>query len=79
MAQPRRIVRGEQFLEAARTFFPTGGSVPKQTVFDLNQAASGAGCELKSNRATSREHLQDPNQKVNYPQNPPTSVRNPRL
>jgi hypothetical protein len=53
--------------------FPTGGSVPKQTVFDLNQAASAAGCELKSNRATSREHLQDPDQKVNYPQNPPTS------
>jgi hypothetical protein len=55
--------------------FPEGGSVPEQKVFDLNQAASAAGCELKSNRATSREHLQDPNQKVHYPQNPPTSGR----
>jgi hypothetical protein len=55
--------------------FPEGGSVPEQKVFDLSQAASAAGCELKSNRATSREHLQDPNQKVHYPQNPPTSGR----
>jgi hypothetical protein len=53
--------------------FPSGGSVPEQKVFDLNKAAAAAGCELKSNPATSREHLQDPNQKVNYPQNPPTS------
>jgi hypothetical protein len=59
--------------KSAGNNFPEGGSVPEQKVFDLDQAASAAGCELKSNRATSREHLQDPNQKVNYPQNPPTS------
>jgi hypothetical protein len=53
--------------------FPTGASIPKQKVFDVNQAAAAAGCELKSNPATSRDHIQDPNQKVNYPQNPPTS------
>ena len=53
--------------------FPSGGSVAKQKVFNLDKAAAAAGCELKSNPATSREHLQDPNQKVNYPQNPPTS------
>jgi len=53
--------------------FPTGGSVPEQKVFNLDKAAAAAGCELKSNKATSREHLQDPNQTVNYPQNPPTS------
>jgi hypothetical protein len=35
MAQPRRIVRGEQFLEAARTFFPTGGSVDGRPSFEL--------------------------------------------
>ena len=64
---------GSNAEQSAGNNFPTGGSVPKQTVFDLNQAASGAGCELKSNKATSREHLQDPDQKVNYPQNPPTS------
>ncbi len=55
--------------------FPTGGSVPKQKQFDLTKAAAAAGCELKSNRANSREHLQDPNQKVKYATNPPNSGR----
>lgn len=59
--------------KSAGNNFPTGGSIPEQKVFDLSQAAAAAGCELKSNKATSREHLQDPNQKVKYPQNPPTS------
>jgi hypothetical protein len=59
--------------QSAGNNFPEGGSIPEQKTFDLDQAASAAGCELKSNPATSREHLQDPNQKVNYPQNPPTS------
>jgi hypothetical protein len=64
---------GEDSAKSAGNNFPEGGSIPEQKVFDLEQAATAAGCELKSNRATSREHLQDPNQKVNYPQNPPTS------
>lgn len=64
---------GDDSSKSAGNNFPEGGSIPEQKVFDLDQAASAAGCELKSNKATSREHLQDPNQKVNYPQNPPTS------
>ena len=64
---------GDDSSKSAGNNFPEGGSIPEQKVFDLDQAASAAGCELKSNQATSREHLQDPNQKVNYPQNPPTS------
>jgi Protein of unknown function (DUF3105) len=59
--------------KSAGNTFPSGGSVPKQKLFDLDKAAAAAGCELKSNKATSREHLQDPEQKVKYPQNPPTS------
>jgi hypothetical protein len=66
---------GEDSAKSAGNNFPEGGSIPEQKVFDLEQAATAAGCELKSNRATSREHLQDPDQKVNYPQNPPTSGR----
>ena len=46
---------------------------PSRRCSTSTKAAAAAGCELKSNKATSREHLQDPNQKVNYPQNPPTS------
>jgi hypothetical protein len=53
--------------------FPEGGSIPKQKEFDLDKAAAAAGCELSSNKATSRDHLQDPNQTVNYKQNPPNS------
>ena len=66
---------GDDTAKSAGNNFPEGGSIPEQKVFDLDQAAEAAGCELKSNRGTSREHLQDPNQKVNYPQNPPTSGR----
>ncbi len=53
--------------------FPSGGSVPEQKQFDLAPAAEAAGCELESNKAPSRDHIQDPAEKVNYPQNPPTS------
>jgi hypothetical protein len=60
-------VRGNQDI------FPSGGSIPKQKVFDLSKAAAAAGCELKSNLATSRSHITDLNQKVPYKQNPPNS------
>jgi hypothetical protein len=59
--------------QSAGNNFPEGGSISEQKVFDLDPAASAAGCELKSYKATSREHLVDPNKTVNYPQNPPTS------
>jgi hypothetical protein len=49
--------------------FPSGGSVSEQQVFDLQEAANAAGCELASNRATSRDHVEDPS----FEQNPPTS------
>jgi hypothetical protein len=55
--------------------FPEGGSVSEQKEFDLDRATSAAGCELKSNRGTSRGHVADPNRTVNYPENPPTSGR----
>jgi hypothetical protein len=60
-------------VQGSGSTFPTGGSVPKQTQFDLDKAASAAGCELTSNKAPSRDHIQDPNQKVKYAQNPPDS------
>jgi hypothetical protein len=64
---------GDDGTESAGSNFPEGGSISEQNVFDLDQAASAAGCELKSNRATSRDHTQDPNENVKYPENPPTS------
>ncbi len=53
--------------------FPSGGSVPKQAEFDLDKAVAAADCELDSNRASSRDHIPDPNTKVKYAQNPPNS------
>jgi hypothetical protein len=53
--------------------FPSGGSIAEQKQFDLTKAAAAAGCELMSNKATSRDHIQDVKQKVKYAQNPPTS------
>ena len=55
--------------------FPTGGSVPEQKEFDLQKAAAAGGGQLKSNRATSRTHTTDIEQKVHYKQNPPNSGR----
>jgi Protein of unknown function (DUF3105) len=55
--------------------FPSGGSVAEQQVFDVQEAASAAGCELESNRARSRGHVGDINQDIQYPTNPPTSGR----
>jgi hypothetical protein len=53
--------------------FPSGGSIAEQKTFDVQEAADAAGCELQSNRATSRDHTQDVNEKLNYRQDPPTS------
>ena len=60
-------VRGNQDI------FPSGGSIPKQKVFDLSKAAAAAGCKLTSNPATSRSHITNINEKVPYKQNPPNS------
>jgi hypothetical protein len=55
--------------------FPDGGSIAEQKVFDLQQAADAAGCELKSSKGTGRGHTTDINEKVNYKDNPPTNGR----
>lgn len=46
------------------------GSVPKQKISDLKQAAGAAGCELKSFKSTGRDHVQTD---VKYDSNPPTN------
>ena len=55
---------------------PSGGSVPEQKEFDLATAAKDAGCELKDVKASgSFDHTTDPNERVKYNSNPPTSGR----
>ena len=52
---------------------PTGFDAPDQKVTDLDEAAAAADCELKSFRATSREHSEDPAERLTFTSNPPTS------
>ena len=54
---------------------PDGGSVPDQRVEDLKPAARAAECELKSFKGKSRDHTEDPNERVAYETDPPTSGR----
>jgi hypothetical protein len=53
--------------------WPDGGTVPDPKIADLPQAAKAAGCTLQSFPAKSRSHINDPNQRVQYSSNPPTS------
>jgi hypothetical protein len=53
--------------------FPEGGSFPKQTIFDVGPAARAAGCELRTKKATSREHTTSLSDRVKYNTNPPTT------
>jgi hypothetical protein len=57
----------------AAEVFPSGGSFPKQTVFDVKPAAAAAGCKLSTVKATSREHTTSLSDRVKYSTNPPTS------
>jgi hypothetical protein len=57
----------------AAEVFPTGGSFPKQTVFDVKPAAAAAGCKLSTVKATSQEHTTSLSTRVKYSTNPPTS------
>jgi Protein of unknown function (DUF3105) len=64
---------GGKGVKGSGDLFPGGGSIPKQKVFDLPKAAAAASCQLTSNKATSRSHITDINQKVKYATNPPNS------
>jgi Protein of unknown function (DUF3105) len=64
---------GGSHVRGSGDLFPSGGSIPKQKVFNLPKAAAAAGCQLTSNKAPSREHITDLNQKVKYATNPPNS------
>jgi hypothetical protein len=51
--------------------FPGGGQVPERRIFDLEQAARAAGCELKSARIESASHVPE-SERVKYQTNPPS-------
>jgi hypothetical protein len=57
----------------AAEVFPSGGSFPKQTAFDVKPAAAAAGCKLSTVKANSRQHTTSLSDHVKYSTNPPTS------
>ncbi len=52
---------------------PSGFDVPEQRITDVEEAAKAAGCELESFEATSRDHSEDPAERLTYESKPPTS------
>jgi hypothetical protein len=57
----------------AAEVFPSGGSFPKQTIFDVKPAAAAAGCKVSTVKANSQEHTSSLSTRVKYSTNPPTS------
>lgn len=62
--------------EAGGGFFPEGGDVAEQKVFDLEEAANTAGCELESAKGSGvATHTTSLDERVKYKTNPPTTGR----
>jgi len=61
--------------DTAADVLPDGGEVPAQEITDLDEAVEAANCELESERATSRDHVTDLAETVEYTSDPPTSGR----
>jgi Protein of unknown function (DUF3105) len=56
--------------------FPSGGDIPEQEVFDLQEAASAAGCELEDSKGSGvATHTTSLDDKIDYKTNPPTTGR----
>jgi hypothetical protein len=57
---------------ASTAVYPNGGSVPDEKTGKLAAAMTAAGCKQTEEKATSREHSTDINEKIKYRTNPPT-------
>ena len=61
---------------ASTEVLPGGGSVPKQSQFDITAAANAANCKLRAVKAQGvADHTQDPKERIKYDSNPPTNGR----
>ncbi len=61
--------------EQQASLYPPGGAVAKPGDSNVATAADVAGCELKQERAKSRDHVGNPNQPIKYDSNPPMTGR----
>src|SRR5215210_8404122 len=64
---------GEGGSEQEASLYPPGGTVAKAGATNVPKAAEVAGCEVKQERAKSRDHVGNPNQQITYSSNPPTT------
>ncbi len=70
------LLAGGSSSGASTSMLPDGGSVPKQSQFDITAAAKAANCELRAVKAQGvADHTQDPKEKIKYNSNPPTNGR----
>lgn len=58
---------------ASADVLPDGGEPPAQEETDLRAAVAASGCKLESRPARSREHTDDPNERIDYATDPPIS------
>jgi len=61
--------------EQQASLYPPGGTVAKPGGTDVGKAAKAADCQLKQERAKSRDHVGNPNERIPYSSNPPMSGR----
>lgn len=61
--------------KAGGDLLPAGGRAAELKETDVGKAAETAGCELKTEKAKTRDHTGDPNEVIKYDTNPPMSGR----
>ncbi len=66
---------GEEGSEQQASLYPPNGAVAKPGETDVKKAAEVAGCDVKQERAKSRDHVGNPNEQIRYSSNPPMSGR----
>jgi hypothetical protein len=66
---------GEEGSEQQASLYPPDGAVAKPGETDVTKAADAAGCQVKEERAKSRDHVGNPNEQIPYSSNPPMTGR----
>jgi Protein of unknown function (DUF3105) len=54
---------------------PEGGEAPERQITELEEAVAAADCRLSSSPGGSAEHTQDPEERIDYDTEPPTTGR----
>jgi Protein of unknown function (DUF3105) len=66
---------GEEGSEQRASLYPPDGAVARPGETDVSKAADAAGCQVKEERAKSRDHVGNPAEQIPYSSNPPMTGR----